>query len=262
VTVDHVNHVDHFQRKIAYVDAVVDDVAAAIEREQEQCLLLRTCARRNGQMVRDALDGGFFDAGEFDYDLHGWHVGVVADGPTASDVLQRMGQQLGVRSFVATGEVAWGWFATDRLEELPEADVYLGVGDPMNGADGFRATHRQAVVACHVAARLGAHACRYNDVTIEAAALGDETAATTFVERELGLLANTGEWNHRLRATLSAYLGVGQNAAAAGYQLHVSDRTVAYQLRICEDILGGPVGPRAAELQVALRWGRVLRMFA
>jgi hypothetical protein len=257
-----VDHVGQFQRKIAYVNAVVDDVAAALEREQEQCLLLHTRAQRNGQVVRDVLDGGLFDAGDFGYDLHGRHVGVVADGPTAADVLQRMGEQLGVRSFVAAGEVAWGWFATDRLEELPEADVYLGVGDPMTGADGFRATHRQAAVACTVAARLGAHVCRYDDVTIEAAALSDETAARMFVERELGLLVSTGERNHRLRATLGAYLGAGQNAAAAGYRLHVSDRAVAYQLRICEDLLGGPVESRAAELQVALRWGRTLRMFA
>jgi hypothetical protein len=257
-----IEYVDHFQQKIAYVDAVVDDVAAAFVREPEQ-YLLRGQTQRNMQMVRDVLDGDYFDAGQFGYDLFGRHVGVVAEGPSAPAVLQRMGRQLRLRSFVvtATSEMAWGWFATDRLEKLPDVDVHLGVGDPLNGVDGFRTTHRQAALACNVAARLHAHVCRYDDVTIEVAALGDEAAARTFVERELGQLATLGERNHRLRATLDAYLGAGHNAAAAGNQLHIRDRTVAYRLRICEDILGRSVRSRATELQTALRWGRTLRMF-
>jgi diguanylate cyclase with GGDEF domain/PucR-like helix-turn-helix protein len=257
-----INCVDHFQRKIAYVDAVVHDVSAAFVREPEQ--YLRGHAQRNAQMLRDVFDGVCIDAGELGYDLFGRHVGVVAEGPTASVVLERMGQQLGVQSFVVTRtkEIAWGWLAADRLEDLPEADVHLGVGDPMTGVEGFRDTHRQAALACDVAARLHAHACRYDDVTIEVAALSDEIAARMFVERELGQLASLGEQNNRLRATLDAYLVAGHNQAAAGYELEVNDRTVAQRIRICEDILGRPIRSRAAELQTALRWGRTLRMFA
>jgi hypothetical protein len=259
MTIDYVNH---FQRKIANVDAVVDDVAAAFEREPEQ--YLRGQAQRNAQMLRDVFDGACIDAGEFGYDLLGRHVGVVAAGPTATVALEQMGQLLGLRSFVvtATDKMAWGWLATDRVEELPEADVHLGVGDPMTGVDGFRTTHRQAALACDVAARLHAHVCRYDDVTIEAAALGDETAARVFVERELGPLASLSERNDRLRATLDAYLVAGHNDAEAGYKLQVKDRNVAHRIRICEDILGRPIRSRAAELQTALRWGRTLRMFA
>jgi hypothetical protein len=256
-----IDYVDHFQRKIANVDAVVDDVAAAFDREPEH--YLRGHAQRNAQMLRAIFDGACIDAGEFGYDLLGRHVGVVAEGPTASVVLEQMGQQLGVPSFVVTAadKMAWGWLATDRLEEPPAADVRLGVGDPMTGIDGFRTTHRQAALACDVAARLHAHVCRYDDVTIEAAALRDERAARVFVERELGPLASLGERNNRLRATLDAFLVAGHSEAAAGYQLQVKDRTVAHRLRICEDILGRPIGSRAAELQTALRWGRTLRMF-
>jgi hypothetical protein len=257
-----IDYVDQFQRKIAYVDAVVDDVAAALEREPEQ--YLRGHAQRNAQMLRHVFDGACIDAGEFGYDLLGRHIGVVAEGSRASAVLEQMGQQLGLRSFVvsATDEIAWGWLATDRLEDLPEADAHLGVGDPMTGVDGFRTTHRQAALACNVAARLHADVCRYDDVTIEAAALSDETASRMFVERELGPLASLGERNHRLRATLDAYLVAGHNPAPADHQLQGMDRTVAHRLRICEDILGRPIRSRAAELQTALRWGRTLRMFA
>jgi sugar diacid utilization regulator len=256
-----IDYVDHFQRRIAYVDAVVDNVAAAFEREPEQ--YLRGHVQRNAQLLRDVFDGACIDAGELGYDLLGRHVGMVAEGPTASVVLEQMGQQLGVQSFVvtATDEMAWGWLATDRLEELPEADIHLGVGDPMTGVDGFRTTHRQAALACDVATRLHALVCRYDDVTIEAAALSDETAARMFVERELGHLASRGERNNRLRAALEAYLEAGHDEAAAGYQLQVKDRTVAHRLRICEDILGRPILSRPAELQTALRWGRTLRMF-
>jgi sugar diacid utilization regulator len=259
MTIDYVNH---FQRKIAYVDAVVDDVAAAFVREPEQ--YLRGHAQRNAQMLRDVFDGACIDAGEFGYDLLGRHIGVVAEGPMASIVLEQMGEQLALKSFVvsATDEMAWCWLATDRLEELPEADVHLGVGDPMIGIDGFRTTHRQAALACDVATRLHADVCRYDDVTLEVAALSDETAARMFVDRELGQLASLGERNNRLRETLDAYLVAGHNETAVGYQLQVKDRTVAHRLRLCEDILGRPIRSRAAELQTALRWGRTLRMFA
>jgi hypothetical protein len=251
-----IGYVDHFQRKIANVDAVVHGVAAAFEREPEQ--YLRGHAQRNAQMLRDVFDGACIDVGEFGYDLLGRHVGVVAEGPAASVVLERIGPLLGIQSFVvsATDEMAWGWLATDRLEELPEASVHIGVGDPTTGIDGFRTTHRQAAVACDVAVRLHA------DVTIEAAALSDETAARIFVQRELGQLVSLGERNQLLRATLDAYLVAGHNEAGAGYQLQVEDRTIAHRLRICEDILGRPIQSRAAELQTALRWGRTLRMFA
>jgi hypothetical protein len=110
-----IDYVDHFQRRIAYVDAVVDNVAAAFEREPEQ--YLRGHVQRNAQLLRDIFDGACIDAGELGYDLLGRHVGMVAEGPMASAVLEQMGQQLGVQSFVvtATDEMAWGWLATDRL---------------------------------------------------------------------------------------------------------------------------------------------------
>ncbi|OLT90063.1 hypothetical protein BKG60_23965 [Mycobacterium syngnathidarum] len=244
-----------------YVDSVVSDVEEAFEREHEQ--FLRSSAQRKVQMVRDVLDGAYFGAAEFGYDLLGRHVGLVAEGPDAAIVLHRVAQDLAVRSFVvaATGEVAWAWLAADRFEPSDEPGLHMGIGDPLSGADGFRTTHRQAALACTVASRLDENACHYDDVTIEAAALNDEAGARYFVERELGALTGAGERNRRMRETLDCYLRTGQTAAAACAELCVTDRTVAYRLRTCEEILGRPVHLRAAELQVALRWGRVLGQF-
>ncbi len=244
-----------------YVDSVVSDVVAAFEREHEH--YLRSSAQRKAQMVRDVLDGAHFDAAEFGYDLLARHVGVVADGPDAAAILHRAAEDLAVRSFVvaATGEVAWAWLTTDRFEPPNEPGLHIGVGDPLTGAEGFRSTHRQAALACTVASRLGENACHYDDVTIEATALTDETGARCFVERELGALTGAGERNQRLRDTLDCYLRTGQTAAAACAELSITDRTVAYRLRTCEEILGRPVHERAAELQVALRWGRALGQF-
>ncbi|MCV7065445.1 helix-turn-helix domain-containing protein [Mycolicibacterium farcinogenes] len=157
--------------------------------------------------------------------------------------------------------MAWAWLATDRFEPPNEPALRIGIGDPLTGAEGFRTTHRQAALACTVASRLGESACRYDDVTIEATALTDEAGARCFVDRELGALTGAGERNQRLRDTLGCYLRTGQTAAAACAELSITDRTVAYRLRTCEEILGRPVHERAAELQVALRWGRVLSQF-
>lgn len=244
-----------------YIDGVVADVVAAFERERDE--YLRSNAQRNVQMVRDVLDGAVVDAGELGYDLLGAHVGVVAEGSKAESELARWAQQLGVRSFIvpASGDVAWAWFATAKQVAPANSTVRFGIGDAVSAPDGFRITHRQAVLACAVAVRSLRPYCRYDDVTVEAAALRDEIAARQFVERELGPLAVSGERNRRLRETIAAYLNTGHNAATAGAQLNITDRTVAYRLRSCEQILGRPIQDRSAELQIALRWGSVLGMF-
>lgn len=244
-----------------YIDGVVADVVAAFERERDG--YLRSNAQRNVQMVRDVLDGAVVDAGELGYDLLGPHVGVVAEGPKADGELAGLAQQLGVRSLIvpASGDVAWAWLSTAKPVTPPNSTVRFGVGDALSGPDGFRITHRQAVLACTVAVRSLGPYCRYDDVTVEAAALRDEIAARRFVERELGPLAVSGERNDRLRETIAAYLDSGHKAATAGVQLNITDRTVAYRLRSSEQILGRPIQQRSAELQIALRWGAVLGMF-
>ncbi|WP_410585658.1 PucR family transcriptional regulator [Amycolatopsis sp. lyj-108] len=247
----------------AYVDSVMTEVAEVFEREREQYLHGRT--QRRVQMIRDILGGSHFDAGELGYDLLRTHVGVVASGAGANSVLQRMIRRLGVRSLsvAAGGDLIWAWLATDEMPEPEglEDGVRIGIGDARAGADGFRATHRQALAAATVASRLDAGVCHYDAVSVEAAALGDEQAARRFVERELGALAAEGARNNILRATIHAYLSSAHNASSAAIRLGISDRTVAYRLNTCEEHLGRPVSTRAAELETALRWGRLLGMF-
>ncbi|WP_250564021.1 helix-turn-helix domain-containing protein [Sphaerisporangium fuscum] len=246
-----------------YTDGVMTDVAQVFERERDQYLRSRT--QRKVQMIRDILDGSFFDAGELGYDLLRTHVGVVAGGPGAHSALQGLIRDLGVRSLsvAASGDTVWAWLATERLTVPADVggDLRIGIGDAQTGVGGFRATHGQALAAAAVASRLDRTVCRYDEVCVEAAALGDERAARRFTERELGPLAADGVRNRTLRATILAYLRSAHNASSAAARLGISDRTVAYRLRTCEELLGRPVSARAAELETALRWGRLLGMF-
>lgn len=248
-----------------YIDAVVREVANAFEIERDQ--YVRSSAQRTMQMVRDILNGAYLDATELGYDLLGRHIAVVADGPDAESALRRWTSSLKARSLVVGVDSAraWGWLAMPEVGSL-SADLYLnsvrfGLGDTLTGPDGFRGSHRQAVLACAVATRLGVEVCRYDDVALEAAVLADESAGRRFVQRELGALAESGERNERLRSTMSAYLSAGHNAANAGAALNITDRTVAYRLNTCEELLGRSMLDRSTELAIALRWGRVLGVF-
>lgn len=248
-----------------YIDAVVRDVANAFETERDQ--YVRSNAQRTMQMVRDVLGGAHLDAGELGYDLLGRHIAVVVDGPDAESALRRWTLVLKTRSLVVGVDStrAWGWLSMSEVGSFPvdarEKSVRCGLGDPLTGVDGFRSSHRQAALACAVATRLGDTTCRYDEVALEASALADEGAARRFVQRELGPMARPGERNERLRSTMRAYLSAGHNAANAGAALNITDRTVAYRLNTCEELLGRAIPDRATELAVALRWGRVLGVF-
>jgi DNA-binding PucR family transcriptional regulator len=93
----------------------------------------------------------------------------------------------------------------------------------------------------------------YDEVALEALLGQDERRAREFAHRELVGLDGGDERSRRLRETLQAYFGSGQNAAAAAARLGVHDQTVSYRLRTIEERLGRPVTARRAELDVALR---------
>ncbi|WP_158276616.1 helix-turn-helix domain-containing protein [Paraconexibacter algicola] len=252
------------RRSFAYVDAIVPLVIDEYTRERDR--LLRGREQRRAALVRDVLDGEPVDAGELGYDLAATHRAVIAWGPRAEAVLLALAAGLELRALTvtATATTVWGWFAgravaddrSLRAMAIPDG-VGLAVGRPRAGADGFRASHREARAAQRIAAATGADVTFHDDVALEAVLLADESAARAFVEAELGAL-DGDRGGAKLRETLAAYAAAGFNASAAAATLGVNDRTVAYRLRTVEERLGRPVRSRLPELLAAIRVERVL----
>ncbi len=249
-----------------FVDKVSTLVTDEFTEERDRVLHRRELLRLGA--VRDVLAG---TRGELtDFDLAGGHIGLVGSGAGAEAAIRELADEAGARLLAVSPEdgLVWAWLGADAssLEALhgglaeralPEG-CRVGVGLPGTGAEGFRATHRQARAAHGLAGLAGWPLSRYRDVALEALGARDELAAREFVGDELRALAEEGNRARRLRETLLAYLERGQNGASAAAALRISPRTLSYRLRSAEALIDAPIGARSAELHTALRLKRLL----
>jgi hypothetical protein len=247
-----------------YMFTYADLCSRWMEREYtlERDRWLRSEEQKRIQVVRDLLEGKAAESGPAGYRLDGWHVALVAEGREAEASVRSLSQRLGGETLILTGEPAvwWGWArvcapALDRhWASVPvAAETWLAIGEPGQGAPGFRSSHQQAQDALAVGRRRRQSATRYHDVALEALATADLDQARAFVARELRSLAANDQRAETLRATLSAYFSASQRASSAAAVLGVHERTIGNRLRAVEDIIGRPVQTRRAELELALR---------
>jgi len=225
-----------------------------------------TVERRRAERVRRLLDGHIVDTSDFGYDLEGWHLGVVARGPFAPGAIRELATLLDRRPLLALpgGEVAWGWLggrhpvnlrdlSAASIPSLDGHSINLAIGEPAEGVDGLRLTHRQAKAVFPVAIRARRRIVRYSDFAIVASAWEDDT-----LSRSLGKVFLTpltaergGGWS--LLETLQAYFAAGRNAASAASGLGVSRQTVNSRLRLIEEKIGRPLDTCGPELETAMR---------
>jgi PucR C-terminal helix-turn-helix domain/GGDEF-like domain len=206
---------------------------------------------------------------DFDYDLDGEHLGVLAEGPDAARAVRELAARLDRRLLsVPCGERSvWAWLGgRQRLppEELERVlaigavaptGVVLALGEPGRGIEGWRLTHRQAQATLLVATRRSESGgvTRYGDVALLAAALADEMLARSLTEVYLAPLEDVRGGGSALLQTLHAYLGAGRSASSAAAALGVVRNTVDNRLRTVEERLGRTLHPWPAELEIALR---------
>jgi DNA-binding PucR family transcriptional regulator len=149
-----------------YVDRISEDVVAAYQQERDNWMRNRIAAR--SARVMAMLNSAQVDVSDVEktlgYPLGQTHIGIVAwsaDPSVGVDHLTRLERV--VASLAATAgclrpplfvapddSTVWAWLArtsTDALDvSLAEVQdgVYVALGDPAAGVDGFRLTHRQA----------------------------------------------------------------------------------------------------------------------
>lgn len=227
-----------------------------------------TWQRRTAQ-VRMLLGGEPLDTIDLGYDLKGWHLGVIATGPGVRAALREIAAALGRRLLAVSPEdgILWAWLG--GRERLPARDALrvaescwsgqgvLALGEPGQGVEGWRHTHRQAKAALGVARRGAQRHVTYADVALLASALNDEILADSLHEIYLAPLSAERDDGVALRATLTAYFDSGRNISSTAAALRVSRNTVSMRLRSVEEKIGRSMDSCAAELQTALRLGEL-----
>jgi sugar diacid utilization regulator len=252
--------------RASLIDRLLRGITSAYGDELQQAE--RSPERRRAERVQALLAGADLDTAELGYDLDQWHLGVIATGTGGGDAVRGLAAEVDRRLLsVSHGEgTVWAWLggrsrltATDIERVLsgnePAVGVVLAVGEPAQGIDGWRLTHRQAQAALLVALRTPKpqRLTRYADVALLASALRDEVLAKSLIEIFLSPLDNQRDGGAVSRETLHAYFAAGHNVKVAAAALGVERRTVAYRLQKVEECLGRRLDTHHAELEVALR---------
>jgi hypothetical protein len=244
-------------------------VAAATEeylREASKCS--RSPKERRGRLVEQLLAGELCGYGELAYDFEIHHLGVVAKGVEAADLLVDVAASLDSRLLgIERGEeIVWAWLGSrrtisaDEMERLvaPMASDHLrlAVGETAEGLRGWRLTHQQARAALPIALRGSKAVTRYTEVALLASAIQDDVLTTSLRARYLAPLAEERDEGKAFRETLRAYLVAERNVSSAAAALGVNRRTVANRICSIEERIGQPLHTCAAEIELALRLDR------
>jgi hypothetical protein len=268
------------------LDRLLD--AVTVEYRDELARAGRSPEQRRAERVKRLLDGGGGGGdqrSELDYDLGAWHLGLIALGAGAADVVGELATALDCRLLsVAQGQQSvWAWLGGRErpvVEDVERAlahgiggdagvvlalgepgrgveaeeGLVLALGEPGRGIEGWRITHRQAQAAMLVALRKPQPqgVTRYVDVALLAFVLRDEVLAGALAELYLAPLDRQRDGGVVLRETLRAYFAAGRSASSAAAALGVARNTVENRLRTIEQSLGSALHTRVAELEVTL----------
>ncbi|MGN6372273.1 MAG: PucR family transcriptional regulator [Solirubrobacteraceae bacterium] len=278
-------------REMLRIQAVLlDRIVAGVAREH--LAELRRAGRSREQRlledVRMLLAGECAQSTVLGYRLQAEHLAVIVKGPNCRDALRELAHRLDreLLSVPRDDETVWGWLGGRealRMGDVEAAVVVVAgtsagggtrqqageatssaerrsspwalrfaVGEPMQGLEGWRFTHRQAQAALLVALRQSQTLTRYADVALLAAALNDDLLYSSLCAMYLAPLQDMRH-GPALCETLGAYLAAERNVSATAAALGVARNTVDNRLRMIEERLGRSLQRSPAELEVALR---------
>jgi hypothetical protein len=264
---------DHFSPQALH--DILDFQALLLERIMElvsaeyQCEVQRTSRtheQRRAERVRSLLAGEAGVAPEFDYAFENlWHLGVVARGVKAHEFVKGLasGSAKPLLLVVQDKESLWAWVGSESrsaVENLGSVvgtateGVLVALGEPSEGMQGWRLTHRQAQAALLIVTRGRTGIARYADHMLLAAVLQDGTLARSIEEIYLVPLASHSDEGRTWRTTLRAYFDAQGNVATAAADLGVDRSTVRRRLDEIERRLGRMIHTCQGELDLALRW--------
>lgn len=255
---------------------VFDRLIAAVSDEHTREMDAQQKRFKNSgeERIQRLLGGERLDTADIAYDFDAHHLGVIASGPAAMQLVDALSNALKCRLLTVRRDdgTAWAWFGSCNevgptqlerhaasIHSAPAAHqtkVALAIGEAGRGLGGWRLTHRQARAALPIAKRSPKPFVRYADVALLASMLQDDLLATSLRELYLAPLQQGSGGDVALQ-TLRAYIDAQRNVSSAAAALGVNRNTVANRLRGIERRIGRPLSSCGLEIEAALRLDEV-----
>jgi hypothetical protein len=246
----------------AVFDRLISTIAEEYQREARGLVL--SPDERIAARVRALLKGELLDASDIDYEFDAWHLGALAAGSEALDVVRQLAKSLDRRllSIQSDEGVLWAWLGgrapvdpDDLCAALSSlgSGLCLAFGESAHGLGGWRLTHRQAQAVMPIARREGRGCVHYAEAGLLASLLNDDLLTTSLQERYLAPLASERDGGATLRATLRAFFSSDRNVSSAAALLGVNRHTVTKRIRTVEEKIGRSLTSSGAEIEAALR---------
>ncbi len=148
----------------------------------------------------------------------------------------------------------WVWFPAPSVDVADavrdHGDVWIALGSPGEGREGFRRSHFQALTAHRILqrARADRRAARYDEVRM-IDALSDDEKVGDFVAATLGDLLKA---DPEVAECLRVWFAQRCNASATAERLYTHRNTVVRRLARAEELLPVPLGENAIAVATAL----------
>jgi DNA-binding PucR family transcriptional regulator len=267
-----------------YIDRISQLVLTAYQNERDRWLANQN--RLRALRVREVLEGSELDIDEttniIRYPLHRTHLSLIVWCDESEDgdelvVMERfaaeLAKSLGADErplFIAADRVTgWAWIplpadaasnTTSRIRDFANARAdapWIAAGDPLTGVDGFRRSHRQALVARTVVLASGSRpsavtAASDPGLVVAANFCADLEQARAWVGDVLGPLASATDSDERMRETLREFLRTGSSFKATADELHLHVNSVKYRVQRALERRGRPMADDRLDVEVAL----------
>ncbi len=247
--------------------ALFDRLVAAVTDEytREAETRRHSTAERRTERIERLLAGELLDTSELAYDFDAHHLGVIAKGPGAAAALREIASALDRRVLLVGREesTVWGWLGGREAIDLAALQkliasvlplqTFLVLGEPAEGLEGWRLSHRQAKAALSIAVREKKPVVRYSDVALLASIVQDDLLVTSLRRLYLVPIESERDGGEVLRQTLRAYFAAERNVSSAAHALQISRQTVESRLKKIERLLGNPISKDAVSVQLALQ---------
>jgi PucR C-terminal helix-turn-helix domain/GGDEF-like domain len=253
------------RRQAAVFDRLLE--AASEEHVREAESRPTTTAEWRREYIKGLL-AGRQPSGEMElgYDLDGQHLGLMARGEGALEVMRELAKRLDRRLLAGRREEepVWACWLGGRsplgveealrvLGDILSGPLIVTVGEPGEGLSGWRLSHHQAEAALPIAERRGQSILRYADVALLASILRDDLIAASLRQLYLEPLERGRDGGKVSRETLRAYFAAERNISSTAAALGVDRRTVTNRIRAIEDLFGRRLKDIATDLETALR---------